>query len=646
MICNIEEIKSRLNAEDVLKFIGYPQSSPYRSGEEIRDFCPIHGGDNQRSLAINEKTGAFTCHSCGVRGGDLVDLYICAKKLDRQRDFIAAIEQLADCFGIGIIRDEKSAGFLGSRSPRLKSETFQEKSMDNNEKLAKSRIISAEIWLGANEEEGYPYFKKKSVEVPLGVRYIKASQSVVVPYRDTEGTIQAIQYINEKGKYFAKGTAPNGAFFSFGLILGSTVIYICEGMATAASIWLSQNKAITTISCGSCWNLPKVIAAIKRKYPELGITVCLDDNKAAEQAARKIVELKLTGIYFRRPDFDGIKGNGDRADFNDLHRLAGIDVVKEQLQKNYSPSSREKSLDLKPLSELPTNYLIEKPPEKPQLLYWLNDKGEKRAFLHKEIVAILIGEGGAGKTHLLALLAVSVITGIPFLTHFEIEKPGAVCFLVGENDNGDIHRLIWKVNKYLEGLLKENEKRRDGKHFGLHFEKPLEEILRYFYPFSVHGMNASFIDEKGNTTDFYNNFLDQLVNREPVGGWQLIILDPISRFAGVQAEKDNAMATQFITCAEKLSESLKGRPTILLSHHKSKAAIKGKEESGQGAGRGSSAFTDGSRWQANMDLKNREEGISLFYLSKTNFTSVPPKFEVKKNYVGIPEFEKWEKQKQ
>ena len=37
------------------------------SGGWIRAFCPLHGGDHQRSLSINEETGFGRCHQCGAQ---------------------------------------------------------------------------------------------------------------------------------------------------------------------------------------------------------------------------------------------------------------------------------------------------------------------------------------------------------------------------------------------------------------------------------------------------------------------------------------------------------------------------------------------------------------------------------------------------
>src|ERR1700736_5092735 len=34
------------------------------SGERLRAYCPIHGGDHQRSLSIDRSTGWGFCHCC------------------------------------------------------------------------------------------------------------------------------------------------------------------------------------------------------------------------------------------------------------------------------------------------------------------------------------------------------------------------------------------------------------------------------------------------------------------------------------------------------------------------------------------------------------------------------------------------------
>lgn len=314
----------------------------------------------------------------------------------------------------------------------------------------------------------------------------------------------------------------------------------------------------------------------------------------------------------------------------------------EKLEKAANVNT-EKSFELQFVSEVSKDYFNKPPPEKERLLYFVENNGNKVTFLHKEIVAMLVGEGGRGKTHLLALLGASVATGVPFLSEIEIEKPGAVCFVVGENNNGDIHRLLFKTYKHIETILKRNSERKDGKHFGLHYQNPLEHFALQFIPFSVHGMNAHFIGKECDTTRFYIQFLEQLKAKEPPEGFQLIILDPASRFSGPDAEKDNAIATSFIACLERISEELKGHPTIILSHHKSKSAIQ-ENSTSQTAARGSSAYTDGSRWQSNLS-KGESLEYSVLEVTKTNFTAYPKKLIMKKGKEGIPEFVRWEEDK-
>ncbi len=41
---------------------------PQRSGERIRYRCLIHGGDHQKSLSVDPRTGVFHCHACGESG--------------------------------------------------------------------------------------------------------------------------------------------------------------------------------------------------------------------------------------------------------------------------------------------------------------------------------------------------------------------------------------------------------------------------------------------------------------------------------------------------------------------------------------------------------------------------------------------------
>lgn len=295
------------------------------------------------------------------------------------------------------------------------------------------------------------------------------------------------------------------------------------------------------------------------------------------------------------------------------------------------------------ISEISPDYFSKCPPEKPPLLYFFKDgdiSGKKIPFLHKEITAMLVAEGGRGKTHLCANLAASVASGVPFLGKFHVAERGAVCFIVGENDQKDVHRLLFKTRQQIEETIQENEKMKEYEKFPT-YNDSLDKISSSLCPLSVHGLNASLISSKGSKTPFFDSLLEQLINNEPEDGWQLIIFDPVSRFSGPEAEKDNAIATHFIAALESISSSLRGKPTIFLSHHKSKASINNSAE--QQAARGASALTDGARWQANLGRVENQDTFSLFTVTKTNFTPPIQEFTIEKRFDGVPIFGKWGK---
>lgn len=50
------------------ELVGYRNQQGLPAGKYLRFYCPIHGGDHQRSLTLNPTTGHFICFSCGAWG--------------------------------------------------------------------------------------------------------------------------------------------------------------------------------------------------------------------------------------------------------------------------------------------------------------------------------------------------------------------------------------------------------------------------------------------------------------------------------------------------------------------------------------------------------------------------------------------------
>jgi hypothetical protein len=115
-----------------------------------------------------------------------------------------------------------------------------------------------------------------------------------------------------------------------------------------------------------------------------------------------------------------------------------------------------------------------------------------------------------------------------------------------------------------------------------------------------------------------------LVERGP---WSLIVFDPLSRFAGPDAEIDNAAATRFVQALESIAGETGA--TLLASHHTNKTARKGGAVEAV-AGRGSSALVDGVRWQCSLaaellkvedpDVRERLGELVTWNHTKSNYS--------------------------
>ena len=337
-------------------------------------------------------------------------------------------------------------------------------------------------------------------------------------------------------------------------------------------------------------------------------------DKTAVQEYRKVIEEQAQDQEFSE----------ERARYAEEFEKLTADGKHDAADKLKKPQLANKTINLCFISEKTTNYLKEDAPKKPALVEVVENADTMSLFIPKGIVGGVISAGGVGKTHLLAQLGLAVATGEDFLTKFTISQRGNVALILGENDDDDIHRLLRKMAK--------------GKS-----EEILEEASRRIAVKSCFGENATLMcmDKavgENKATAYYNGLVEWLKSNEPEDGWSLIILDPLSRFLGVEAEKDNAAATALISLLEKLTQSLEGRPTVLFGHHMNKGGV-GSSDTDQTASRGSSAIPDGIRWQANLDKVKDDsggfkEGQVCFRVVKSNYTAYCKKHILKRDRYG------------
>ena len=269
------------------------------------------------------------------------------------------------------------------------------------------------------------------------------------------------------------------------------------------------------------------------------------------------------------------------------------------------------------IKDLGADWLTKEPPKKEMLLCDIDKDLASGGFLPKGIVAMLAGQGGVGKSHLMAQIAISIATRGALFEKIRPTRVGSVFLGMGENAIEDLRRLLFK---HCHDLSKE--------------EKKL--VASNVAPYSFHGQDASFLQDN-NPSVFFSRLKQDLIRTAPKDGWNLIILDPASRLMGLDAEKDNAIATRFISLLEEITEDVPGNPTVLFTHHVSKASTSNDGQQAQGAARGASALTDGVRWQANFSAKKEEKINKMTYsltMTKTNFTAMADPIELEKDREG------------
>jgi RecA-family ATPase len=137
------------------------------------------------------------------------------------------------------------------------------------------------------------------------------------------------------------------------------------------------------------------------------------------------------------------------------------------------------------------------------------------------------------------------------------------------------------------------------------------------------------LDDNGNLQD--TPFALELRDYLATAGFRLVVIDPLSRFAGPEAEIDNAAATRFIQALEATVTA--SGATVLNAHHTNKLSrVRGGRVEAP-SGRGSSALVDGARWQCSLaverlkfddaEAQERLGVVVTWDVTKSNYAAKP-----------------------
>ena len=257
----------------------------------------------------------------------------------------------------------------------------------------------------------------------------------------------------------------------------------------------------------------------------------------------------------------------------------------------------------KPLSEL--GEVFERaPPRRMHLIEepGLNEEGEEwTGIMPLGNVAMLTSAGGSGKTMAALQLALAVATETKWLGKYRTRHPGHALIVTGEEPEEEVRRRLYDAGRAMSLT-------------------PAQHILarQRITVMAMEGEDVALLDNEHRPAEFLD-FLQMELRANNVE-WRLLVLDPLSRFAGGDTEVDNHAATKFVRAVESLLQA-PGRPTVLLTHHTNKSSRQAdKPKASASDARGATGLTDGVRWVANL---TREDGdLVRLDFTKSNYTKV------------------------
>ena len=228
---------------------------------------------------------------------------------------------------------------IKERVRKFKEAAKEAKKQKEQEQLQVSLEAFAEYGNFSDDCTPSTYLFNKRVPNYPGVKFSRnyqysGSPVLIIPAYDLDYKLWTYQTISNTGKKrFKAGGKKKGCCFIIGNILSSQTVYLNEGYATAASIYLATG--ITTLACFDIGNIEPVLQDIRRKYPNLESIIVADNDKWKDINTGKITAKKLFkkyGVKFALPNFRSEYDNRKPTDFNDLHIMQGIEEVRRQLQ--------------------------------------------------------------------------------------------------------------------------------------------------------------------------------------------------------------------------------------------------------------------------------------------------------------------------
>jgi regulatory protein RepA len=213
--------------------------------------------------------------------------------------------------------------------------------------------------------------------------------------------------------------------------------------------------------------------------------------------------------------------------------------------------------------------------------------------LLKGTVGMLVGKGGIGKTTFMLQVGTELAIGAPILGGlFPAAEPIRVLMLLAE----EMPEVM--ANRLHDAFASRLPSDLPDQHRTSQVERLLNENLHIY---ALAGADVSLLCQ-GEPTDALAKI--KVLAKD----MDLVIIDPIRRFHDGN-ENDSGDMTRLVRTIEHALCS--SGQTVLISHHVNKVSGANIAGDNQNDSRGSSALTDGVRWQANLSQLSREDASKL-----------------------------------
>lgn len=277
---------------------------------------------------------------------------------------------------VSIRKSEFSREQLASMQRRMAEDRKRAEQARAHE-AARAAATAAKVWAKCSPTGDAEYLRRKGVGAH-GIRF-SPSGAVVLPLLDTAGQIHGLQVIRTAAEarkngrpakeFWPPGVAKKGHFHLIGIPIH--IVLVAEGYATAAS--LHEATGLPIAVAYDAGNLLPVCAELHKRYKTAKILICADDdtgqkcnvcghrvwlatdpvncpacgkphgaqNAGVSTASSAAVEVGGAWMQPRFLDEAGrratFEAKGDKlTDFNDLHALEGLHVVRHQIEARIS----------------------------------------------------------------------------------------------------------------------------------------------------------------------------------------------------------------------------------------------------------------------------------------------------------------------